>query len=219
MKHWQDLQSGEYARIMGNLTKLPQYCQCFRETYAQSNRIMWTMMVFHIWLHCWVLHSRGSWGHQTLPGILWWVQKVSNIWEMPFGLMSVPTCFNNMIEQELGDLKDTLFELFINNGGMASNEFSQHITDIFTLLNWVCNRKLLLSASKTKLFMTEVVFVGATVEPDGIKPDLTKLTTVIDWQQPTDLSNLEYFLGLTGHFQHLIQDYSRITTPLTDLKQ
>ena len=54
---------------------------------------------------------------------------------MPFGLMSVPTCFNNMIEQELGDLKDTLFELFINNGGMASNEFSQYITDIFTLLN------------------------------------------------------------------------------------
>ena len=77
----------------------------------------------------------------------------------------------------------------------------------------------MLSASKTKLLMTKVVFVGATVEPDGIKPDLTKLTTVIDWQQPTDLSNLEYFLGLTGHFQHLIQDYSRITTPLTDLKQ
>jgi hypothetical protein len=38
-------------------------------------------------------------------------------------------------------------------------------------------------------------------------------------QQPTDLSSLESFLGLTGHFQDLIQNYSRIAAPLTDLKR
>jgi hypothetical protein len=65
--------------------------------------------------------------------------------------------------------------------------------------------------------MTEAVFAGATVRPDGIKPDLTKLTVIVDWQQPTNLSALESFLGLTGHFRDLIQDYSRIAAPLTDL--
>jgi len=48
--------------------------------------------------------------------------------------------------------------------------------------------------------MTEAVFAGATIGPDGIKPDLTKLTAIIDWQQPADFSGLESFLGLTGHF-------------------
>ena len=48
--------------------------------------------------------------------------------------------------------------------------------------------------------MTEAVFVGATVGPDGIKLDLTKLTAVIDWEQPTNLNTLKSFLGLTGHF-------------------
>lgn len=138
--------------------------------------------------------------------------------QMPFRLMGAPTCFNNMTACKLGDLKDNLFQLFIDDGGMASDDFSQHITDLHTLLNQVCNRKLSLSASKTELFMTKVVFTGATVRPDGIKPNLTKLTTVIDWQQPTNLSSLKCFLGLTGHFCDLIQDYSKIAAPLTNLK-
>ena len=50
------------------------------------------------------------------------------------------------------------------------------------------------------MFMTEAVFVGATVGPDSIKPDLAKLMAIVDWEQPTDLSMLESFLSLTGHF-------------------
>ena len=73
-------------------------------------------------------------------------------------------------------------------------------SSINTLLDQIHDRKLSLSVSKTKLFMTEAVFAGATIGPEGIKPDLTKLTAIIDWKQPTDLSALESFLSLTGHF-------------------
>jgi hypothetical protein len=138
---------------------------------------------------------------------------------MPFGLTGVPTCFNDMTACELGDLKDKLFQLFVDDGGMASEEFITHIADLHTLLDRIRDRKLSLSASKTELFMTEAVFAGATVGPDGIKPDLTKLTAIVDWQQPTNLSSLKSFLSLTGHFRDLIQDYSKIAAPLTNLKR
>jgi hypothetical protein len=116
-------------------------------------------------------------------------------------------------------LKDNLFQLFVDDGGMAGEEFNQHITDLRKLLDRVRERKLLLSAHKTEIFMTEAVFMGATVGPDGIKPDLTKLTAIVDWEQPADLSVLESFLGLSRHFRDLIQDYSRIAAPLTDMKR
>ena len=102
---------------------------------------------------------------------------------------------------------------------MGGGEFNQHISDLHKLLDRIHERKLSLSANKTKLFMTEAVFAGATVGPDGIKPDLTKLTAIVDWEQPADLGALESLLGLTGHFQDLIYDYSRIAAPLTDLKR
>jgi transposase InsO family protein len=66
--------------------------------------------------------------------------------------------------------------------------------------------------------MTEAVFAGSTVGPDGIKPDLTKLTAIVNWEQPTVYGQLESFLGLTGYFRGLIKNYSRIAQPLTDLK-
>lgn len=40
---------------------------------------------------------------------------------MPFGLTGAPTCFNDMTARELGDLKDNLFQLFIDDGGMAGD--------------------------------------------------------------------------------------------------
>jgi hypothetical protein len=87
---------------------------------------------------------------------------------MPFRLTGAPTCFNDMTARELGDLKDKLFQLFVDDSGMAGDEFNQHITDLHTLLDRIRDRKLSLSMSKTELFMTEVVFAGATVGPKGI---------------------------------------------------
>jgi hypothetical protein len=65
--------------------------------------------------------------------------------------------------------------------------------------------------------MTEVIFAGAWVGPDGVKPDATKLTAVVDWRQPMDLLGLLRFLGLTGYFRDLVENYARIAQPLTDL--
>jgi hypothetical protein len=55
--------------------------------------------------------------------------------QMPFGLMGAPTCFNEMTARGLGDLKDKLFQLFVDDGGMPGEEFNQHIADLCTLLD------------------------------------------------------------------------------------
>ena len=65
--------------------------------------------------------------------------------------------------------------------------------------------------------MTEIIFASSWVGPDGIQPDATKLTAVINWCQPLDLLNLSCFLGLTGYFQDLVKGYAKITRLLTDL--
>jgi hypothetical protein len=65
--------------------------------------------------------------------------------------------------------------------------------------------------------MTKAVFAGARVGPNGICPDLTKLTAIVNWKQPTELQNLAVFTGLTGYFRSLIKGYAAIAQPLTDL--
>ena len=79
--------------------------------------------------------------------------------------------------------------------------------------------KLSLSPSKLKLFMTEAVFAGAMVGPNGVSPDLTKLMAIVNWPQPEDASHLEGFLGLTRHFWDLVKGYTKVEKPLCDILQ
>ena len=136
---------------------------------------------------------------------------------MPFGLTGAPSTFAEMTATALGDLTGTLIELFVDDGGLAGDEFETMLGNTKRLLQRISKKGLSLSATKSKFFVTEATFAGGRVGPDGIKPDLTKLTAIADWKTPTDLQNLGSFLGLTSYFRPLIKGYALIAQPLTDL--
>jgi hypothetical protein len=138
---------------------------------------------------------------------------------MPFGLTGAPSTFANMTADALGDLVGILFELFVDDGGMAGDDFETMLTDTVTLLTRVREKNLSLSASKSGFFLSDAVFAGGRVGKDGIYPDLSKLTAIVDWELPTDVQNLGSFTGLTGYFRGLIAGYAGIAQPLTDLSR
>ena len=136
---------------------------------------------------------------------------------MPFGLTGAPSNFGELTARSLGDLIGTLLELFVDDGGLAGDDFETMLENTRKLLQRISETGLSLSASKSKFFMTEASFAGGRVGPEGIKPDLTKLTAIANWKKPEDLQKLGSFLGLTGYFRPLIKGYASIAQPLTDL--
>jgi hypothetical protein len=100
---------------------------------------------------------------------------------------------------------------------MASDSFEEGVKKLRTLFDRVRREKMLLSPSKLRLFMTEAVFAGAQVGPQGVSPDSSKLTAIVDWPIPQDASHLEGFLGLTGYFRDLVKGYAQIEGPLRNL--
>jgi hypothetical protein len=136
---------------------------------------------------------------------------------MPFGFTGAPTTFHSVTARALGDLVGTLVELFTDDGGIAGDDFTEKMSTLRTVLERIRREDLSLSPQKTSLFMTEVVFAGERVGRQGIRPDLAKLTAVVNWGVPQDLLNLNAFTCLTGYFRSLIKDYAIIAQPLTDL--
>ena len=120
--------------------------------------------------------------------------------QMLFGLTGALSTFAGMTANTLGDLVGTIFKLFVDDGGMAGDIFKESIVNIQILLTHIWETGLSLFAAKSGFFQTEATFAGAQVGPSGIKPDLTKLTSIIDWDTPHNLQNLSSFLGLTGYF-------------------
>ena len=99
---------------------------------------------------------------------------------MPFGLTGAPSTFGEMTAKTLGDLVGTLFELFVDDGVMAGDNFDVLLGDLRVLLTRVWEKGLSLSASKLCFFVMEAVFVGARVGLSGIHLDLSKLTAIVD---------------------------------------
>jgi len=40
---------------------------------------------------------------------------------------------------------------------------------------------------------------------------------IIEWPRPTNVSKIRSFLGLAGYYQRFVKDFSKITSPLTNL--
>jgi hypothetical protein len=136
---------------------------------------------------------------------------------MPFGLTGAPSTFAHTTATHLHDLLVNTIELFVDDGGTAADDFEDGMAKLVCLLDRVRERSLSLSAKKTKLFMSHAVFAGGMVGPEGVTPDLSKLTAIVNFPQPEDGLQLTSFLGITGHFRDLVKNYARIEGPLQNL--
>jgi hypothetical protein len=157
---------------------------------------------------------------ESRPYTAFYVEGRGYFWykRMPMGLTGAPSTFADMTATHLHDLTaDTTMELFVDDGGCAADTFDEMLTKLEHIFEHCRERKLSLSPTKCRLFMTETTFAGATVGPQGVQPDLEKLTAIVNWKQPADALNLESFLGLTSHFRDLVQKYAKREGPLRDL--
>ena len=76
---------------------------------------------------------------------------------------------------------------------------------------------LKLKPSKCKLLQEKVKFLGSMVSADGIEPDPDKIQAIVDWPQPTNLTELRAFVGLANYYRRHIEGFSNIAKPLSDL--
>jgi hypothetical protein len=120
---------------------------------------------------------------ESCPYIAFYVEGRGYFWyaKMPFGLTGAPSTFVHMTATHLHDLlTDEVMELFVDDGGTAADSFDDMVTRLRRIFTRVWERKLSLSAAKSQFFMTKAVFAGSRVGPEGVLPDLTKLTAIVD---------------------------------------
>lgn len=136
---------------------------------------------------------------------------------MPFGLTGAPTTFCEMVAIALDDMIGRELVNWMDDICIPGDVFETKLQNLRRFFDRCRSRNLSLSPSKTKLFFTEVLFAGAMVGPQGIRPNLDKVGAVVKWPVPETVQQLMGFLGLTNFFRRLITNYARIAAPLSDL--
>ena len=75
---------------------------------------------------------------------------------------------------------------------------TEHMAKLTAVLDTLREHELLIKGSKTKLFRTEVEFLGFQLSAAGWAPTESKVEAIAEWPAPQTVKHLRSFLGMAN---------------------
>ena len=127
---------------------------------------------------------------------------------MSFGLTNAPAVFMDYMNRVFRPFLDKFVVVFIDDILIYSKTEEEHAEHLRTVLQILKEKKLYAKLSKCEFWKDEVKFLGHVVSKKGIAVDPTKVEAVMDWKQPTTVTEIRSFLGLAGYYRKFIKGFS-----------
>ncbi|KKA17469.1 Pol polyprotein, partial [Rasamsonia emersonii CBS 393.64] len=77
--------------------------------------------------------------------------------------------------------------------------------------------KLRLKLKKCEFHVQETDFLGHRITTEGIQTDKNKVQAILEWPKPTNVKELQSFIGLINNYRQYIEGYAKVMKPLFDL--
>jgi hypothetical protein len=107
--------------------------------------------------------------------------------------------------------------VFLDDIIVYSAIVDQHVERLSAVFGRLVSANLELKPSKWKLFQREVRFLGHVISETGIAADPEKVSVVVSWPQPRNLTELRSFLGLASYYRRFVSGFANIARPLHQL--
>ena len=95
--------------------------------------------------------------------------------------------------------------------------FDEHAARLEQVFQRLATAGLKLKPSKCRLFHKRVTFLGHVVSKDGVdavEPDQSKISAVVDWPVPRDVSEARLFIGICSYYRAFVPNFSSVPAPL-----
>lgn len=136
---------------------------------------------------------------------------------MPFRLTNALTTFQATMNQTLEPFLRKFMLVFMDDLLIYSKSWRAHLQHVDTILSILHNAQLYAKKSKCSFGKTKMEYLGHIISTRGVKTDPAKISAIISWPRPTNITKLRGFLRLTGYYRRFIQNYAQITTTLNKL--
>ncbi|CAI7783939.1 unnamed protein product [Closterium sp. NIES-53] len=136
---------------------------------------------------------------------------------MPFGLTNAPATFQMTMNEAFRPLLDKCVIIYLDDILVYCRDKQQHLVDLEAVYTVRDKRRLLTKVSKCEFFQDRLEFLGHVISEAGVEIDLKKLDTVKAWHPPTNITELQSFLGFVNYVCRFVPGMARLTALLTDL--
>ncbi|KAA3473143.1 Transposon Ty3-G Gag-Pol polyprotein [Gossypium australe] len=136
---------------------------------------------------------------------------------MPFGLTNAPAVFMDLMNRIFRPYLDKFVVIFIDDILICSQDETEHTEHLRTILQILRENQLYAKFSKSEFWLMEVRFLSHIVSGEGVRVDPSKISAIMDWKPPRNISEIRSFLGLAGYYRRFVKGFSMIATPMTKL--
>jgi hypothetical protein len=103
---------------------------------------------------------------------------------MPFGLNNSSSTFQRMMELALQGLQWETCLVCIDDIIVYGANLTEHLHRVDEVLIRIQSAGLKLRPDKCHLLRTDIFFLGHIVSKDGVRPDPSNISKIIDWPRP-----------------------------------
>jgi transposase InsO family protein len=134
---------------------------------------------------------------------------------MPFGLKNAGATFQRLMDRVTQGLD--FQDCYLDDMLVFSEDEDKHVEDIRSIFERLREFGLVLNLEKCKFMQSEVEFLGHRISARGIEPMGTHVESILKFPTPTDLKNLQSFLGMVNFYRRFIPHAAHMLKPFTDM--
>ena len=136
---------------------------------------------------------------------------------LPFGYRNGPSVFQRVMQEVLAPYLWTFTLVYIDDIVIFSKSFDQHLHDIDKVLTAITKSGLTLSPKKCYFAFQSLNLLGQKVSRLGVSTQKSKIEAICQLAEPTNVKELQTFLGMMVYFSAYIPYYAWIVAPLFKL--
>ena len=134
---------------------------------------------------------------------------------MPFGLKNAPATFQRVMDNILRGIQNEKCLVYLDDIIIFSTSLQEHLENLKTVFNRLRSTNFKIQPDKSEFLRKEVSYLGHIITPAGIKPNPNKIEAIKKFPIPKTQKQIKSFLGLLGYYRRFIQNFAKLTRPLT----
>ena len=136
---------------------------------------------------------------------------------IPFGLTNTTATFQRLMNAIFGDRigKDLL--AYLDDIVIFSSDFESHLKSVESALSQLERASLKCQPNKCQVFRKTLTYLGHTISPEGLSPEVRKLEILKDWPLPKTGNGMLSFLGFCNYYRELVSRFAEMACHLYPL--
>jgi len=138
--------------------------------------------------------------------------------KVPFGLCNSPSVFQRFINETFKDaIYDGIVLTYLDDLIIPSVDAIVGMKNLEAVLRIASEAGLNINWGKCRFLQTRIGFLGHVIENGQVYPSTCKIEAIRRFPEPSNVRQVQSFLGLSGYFRKFVPKYSLIARPLTNL--